>query len=291
MENKSIKLCLAFVALTIVGNITGCASIVSSSNKTLPIISQPDEATCEITDVKRGLLISKTKTPHTALLDTSGGFYSSGQYNVKLSKEGYLPYETQIEAGVNGWYFGNIIFGGLLGILIIDPATGAMWKIYEDKIDVKLYKDTPDGRVSMAIEKYNGRDAYKLNDYDQAILDTTRGLTIYPEFYEGYCVRGASYSANGELEKALTDINKDIELRPESPNAYKYLGELNIKMGNNDKALENFNKAIAIKPDYTDALFSRGNLIQKNNKNQAKADISLACKNGYQRACDFQFEQ
>lgn len=30
---------------------------------------------------------------------------------------------------VDGWYFGNLLLGGFLGMLIIDPATGAMWKI------------------------------------------------------------------------------------------------------------------------------------------------------------------
>ena len=30
----------------------------------------------------------------------------------------------------NGWYLaGNFIFGGLLGWLIVDPATGAMWNL------------------------------------------------------------------------------------------------------------------------------------------------------------------
>jgi hypothetical protein len=30
---------------------------------------------------------------------------------------------------MDGWYIGNILFGGLIGILIVDPLTGAMWKL------------------------------------------------------------------------------------------------------------------------------------------------------------------
>ena len=38
-----------------------------------------------------------------------------------------------LSANLNGWYFGNIITpGGLLGFLIIDPASGAMWKLPEN---------------------------------------------------------------------------------------------------------------------------------------------------------------
>ncbi len=58
-----------------------------------------------------------------------------------------------LEAGVNGWYFGNIIFGVLLGILIVDPATGAMWKIHQDSIAVNLYPDTPEGHSELEKEE------------------------------------------------------------------------------------------------------------------------------------------
>lgn len=30
---------------------------------------------------------------------------------------------------MDGWYVGNIIFGGLIGLLLVDPITGAMWKL------------------------------------------------------------------------------------------------------------------------------------------------------------------
>ncbi len=39
---------------------------------------------------------------------------------------------------MNGWYAGNIVFGGLIGILIVDPATGAMWDIKENNIVMDL---------------------------------------------------------------------------------------------------------------------------------------------------------
>lgn len=287
MLKKFLLVLALFVSLL---QLSGCASIVSSSKTTLPIITQPDEATCEITDMKSGIMITKTKTPHTALLDASAGFFQRAKYNIKLSKEGYLPYETQLNASMNGWYLGNIVFGGALGILIIDPATGAMWKIYEDNINVKLYKDSPEGRVSMATEKYNGLEAYKNADYDQAIQDTTKGIAIYPEFHEGYSIRGSSYAAKGEFDMALADINKAIGLKPDSPNAYKDRAEVYLKQSKNDKAMADFEKAIAIKPDYAEALFSRGYYYQSiNNKEQAKADITAACKNGFQRACNFSF--
>jgi hypothetical protein len=120
-------------------------------------MSQPDEANCEVIDMRTGNCILKAKTPYTATLERSAGFFQKAKYKVKIHKDGYLPQETQIDAGINGWYFGNIVFGGLLGILIVDPATGAMWKISEDNINVKLYPDTPEGRQLQAKEEQEAK--------------------------------------------------------------------------------------------------------------------------------------
>ncbi|MEW6291598.1 MAG: hypothetical protein AB1545_17315, partial [Thermodesulfobacteriota bacterium] len=44
-----------------------------------------------------------------------------------------------VESKANGWYIlGNLLFGGLIGYLIVDPATGAMWNLTPDKIDTTL---------------------------------------------------------------------------------------------------------------------------------------------------------
>lgn len=124
---------------------SGCASIVSGGVKTLPIMSTPDGAELEVRNLRSGESILRAKTPFTALLERSSGFFQSAKYEVRINKEGYLPHQTVIEAGINGWYFGNVIFGGLVGLLIVDPATGAMWRINEETVMTKLYPDTTQG--------------------------------------------------------------------------------------------------------------------------------------------------
>jgi len=49
-----------------------------------------------------------------------------------------------VEAQFNPMYLGNFIFGGLIGLLIVDPASGCMWRISEDKIHFNLrnYSET-----------------------------------------------------------------------------------------------------------------------------------------------------
>ncbi len=57
---------------------------------------------------------------------------------VDISKQGFETKTVEITSPLNGWYVGNIIFGGLLGILIVDPLTGAMWTLSPKEIDVTI---------------------------------------------------------------------------------------------------------------------------------------------------------
>ncbi len=114
----------------------GCASIVSKSEWPIRIASSPEQADVTITDVTDGKKIFTGKTPTTVTLSSRGGYFKGKTYKVDLSKDDYVPQSIEIKSAMNGWYIGNILFGGLIGLLIVDPATGAMWSL--DPKDVNL---------------------------------------------------------------------------------------------------------------------------------------------------------
>ncbi len=107
----------------------GCATIVSKSDYPVSISSQPQGS--DITIVNRsGETVFSGKTPTTITLKAGAGFWKGENYTVSFKKEGYASHTAQIERGVDGWYIaGNLVFGGLIGWLIVDPATGAMWTL------------------------------------------------------------------------------------------------------------------------------------------------------------------
>ncbi|WP_444923758.1 hypothetical protein ACJJH9_19625 [Microbulbifer sp. DLAB2-AF] len=109
---------------------TGCASIVSDSSYPVTINSSPNGANFTIIN-EAGLDVHSGVTPDTITLPASDGFFSSASYTVKYQMAGYSEQSFLIKAGMDGWYVGNIVFGGLIGWLIVDPATGAMWKLPE----------------------------------------------------------------------------------------------------------------------------------------------------------------
>lgn len=114
----------------------GCASIVSDSRYPVSISSSPSEANFIVMN-KKGNTVHAGRTPATVTLKSGAGFFSGETYTLNFDKEGHEPVIATLDSSMDGWYVGNILFGGLIGILIVDPATGAMWKL-DDGINVSI---------------------------------------------------------------------------------------------------------------------------------------------------------
>jgi hypothetical protein len=98
---------------TLVLAISGCASIVTPANEVISFSVEPPASIQSMT------------------IPTLGGLEYKLPCQIPLSRE--LEYIVQLEDGrsfmINGrfnwWYVGNLLFGGIIG-LIIDPITGAI---------------------------------------------------------------------------------------------------------------------------------------------------------------------
>lgn len=126
-----MKKFLKTAILTVSVTSAGCASIVSDSIYPVTINSSPSEATFTITNTSTGRTISKGETPATLTLKSSDGYFDGATYNVQFEKPGYDAQMFTLDSSLDGWYIANLLFGGIIGMLIIDPATGAMWKLEE----------------------------------------------------------------------------------------------------------------------------------------------------------------
>jgi hypothetical protein len=71
-------------------------------------------------------------TPNTVTLPSGRGYFKGEAYTITFKKEGYAEASTILDTSMSGWYWGNILIGGLIGMLVVDPLTGAMYKLPED---------------------------------------------------------------------------------------------------------------------------------------------------------------
>jgi hypothetical protein len=124
MKKTIIACSLAFTLL-----LSSCATIVSGSKQNVKFTSNPSAATIYIDEVEVG------KTPFEMKLARKS------EHQVLIKLEGYQTYQTSLTKKLNGWFFGNILIGGLIGI-IIDPITGAMYNLTPKEINAEMAKGT-----------------------------------------------------------------------------------------------------------------------------------------------------
>ena len=127
--------------------LAGCASIFSGGPKRVTVNTQPTGAKVTVYD-RTGKVILTNQTPAVLRLDRSHGYFKGEDYRLVIEKPGYKRVEVAVESRINGWYFGNLALGGVIGMLVVDPLTGAMYTLEPDHIDQTLTpaKETTGGR-------------------------------------------------------------------------------------------------------------------------------------------------
>lgn len=114
-----------FIFLAAASFASGCATIVSGSSQDVSFNSTPPGASISVDGVQSGV------TPSVLKLDTGT------THAVVLSIDGYNPYSINLKREVNGWVWGNLLVGGLIG-LVIDASTGAMYRLSPEEINAGL---------------------------------------------------------------------------------------------------------------------------------------------------------
>lgn len=123
--------------LSVCTAVSGCATIVHSGPRAVPIASSPPGAKVSIYDRSNRLVMMNT-TPFVAQLPIKSGYFKSQSYRLDFELPGHTPVSAQLNSSVSGWYFANLLFGGVIGMLIVDPLTGAMFNLTPEKIEQSL---------------------------------------------------------------------------------------------------------------------------------------------------------
>lgn len=134
--------------------ISGCASIIHGPTQMVNFMSQPVGATISIDGKEYG------KTPRSIELRRKGrkkGDRSKKkQFDVKIALDGYFPYEVKLNREMDGWLLGNLLIGGLIGI-IIDASNGSMYKLTPDQVIAQMKSNSTamikseDDRIYLAV--------------------------------------------------------------------------------------------------------------------------------------------
>jgi tetratricopeptide (TPR) repeat protein len=106
----------------------------------------------------------------------------------------------------------------------------------------------------------------------------TRG-TEDPQIYN---MRALAFLKTKQYDYAIGDYGKVISLNPKFADAYHNRGIAYANTGKYDEAIEDYNKAVEIKPKDVNVYVSRAVAYVK----KATADFKRACDLGNKNACD-----
>ncbi len=113
--------------------------------------------------------------------------------------------------------------------------------------------------------------------YDKAIDDFTKAIELKRDYFLAHHNRGYWWKSKGEDDKAIADFTKAIELNPVYKDAYTNRGFSWDSKGEYDKAIADYTKAIELKPDDEDAYYNRGiSWKSKGENDKAIADFTKA---------------
>ncbi len=155
-----MKMILKLFSIGAIATTFSCASILSKSEYPITVSSNPEHVKFDIERIPDGMKIFKGETPTTVVLNASKGYFQKAQYRVNFyDNKGVLIKSVPLEANLDPWYVGNIVFGGLIGLLVVDPLTGAMWKLPEE-----VRTDLPEDKVGSI---YIGKKRLDIVSYNE----------------------------------------------------------------------------------------------------------------------------
>ena len=120
--NHLLRALVTFLALSI--PLQSCASIITGSTDAVTINTLPQGASFH------------TNAGHSGVTPVEITVSDEIDLHITITKPGFLDTAAVVKSRMSGWVFGNILIGGIVG-LIIDFATGN-WRTHDSSITVTL---------------------------------------------------------------------------------------------------------------------------------------------------------
>ena len=137
-----------------------------------------------------------------------------------------------------------MLFPGLV-IIILTSAAYARNMVWKD--EVSLWSNVVMNNPNKARGFYNLGSAYHdEKQFDKAIENYTKAISIKPNHVKAYTNRGNAYDEKGQTYKAIEDYMKALAINPYHADTYFNLGVACVRRGLLDNAMANFKKACAM---------------------------------------------
>jgi hypothetical protein len=118
------------ITIAAIATLFGCASIIHGSTQDIAISTNPSGANVVVDGETLG------RTPVIAHLKRGDN------HMLRAELPGYVPYEMAFTKEVSGWVWGNLVFGGLIG-LAVDAISGGLYYLTPEQVMGELRNGAP----------------------------------------------------------------------------------------------------------------------------------------------------
>ncbi|MBA3815432.1 MAG: PEGA domain-containing protein [Parachlamydiaceae bacterium] len=118
----------SLVLSSTLASLTSCATIVHGTYQSVGISSNPSNA---------AVWVDQNYIGNTPILV---GMSRKDNHVVRIELVNFQPYELVLSRQISGWVFGNILFGGFIG-LAVDAISGGLYKLTPEQVQTELYSN------------------------------------------------------------------------------------------------------------------------------------------------------
>jgi len=161
--------CVSFL----IAVLAGCATIIHGGRQKVPVKSEPSGATVSVNRIK-------VQTPGVINLSRS-----ESMVILRFEKDGYEPVEVTLIRTTDGWIWGNLFIGGLIGIAI-DYSTGAAYQLSPNAVNVTLRSLGYEEKKESQPEQKQTEEVKKEEKVDEGkvvAIDVLSRPSSYSEYY------------------------------------------------------------------------------------------------------------
>ncbi len=124
---RALRAPVSLLLLMTLPLLVACATIMHGTSQQIGVSSSPTGAQVTVDGMQHGV------TPVVVDLKRND------RHTIRVAMAGYQPFEMDLTRSVSGWVWGNLVFGGLIG-LAVDAISGGLYKLSPEQVTAQLQK-------------------------------------------------------------------------------------------------------------------------------------------------------
>lgn len=138
MINVRMRMFARIALFALLGAICGGCATIFNCEASGDLLLDSSEEDTKVTIYYNDFPVGIVRTPLVYHVEASGGYLRRSSYEFVFEKPGFEKETFRRVARFSGWYWGNIVLGGVIGLFVVDPLTDSVYKIDVSPINANM---------------------------------------------------------------------------------------------------------------------------------------------------------